>query len=45
MMPNVYELQNYCMSEKYKECPVFTETQSREKAKKKKKVPDKDAIT
>ncbi|UCD70720.1 MAG: hypothetical protein JSW70_06865 [Syntrophobacterales bacterium] len=45
MTPNVYELQNYCISLKYKICPVFKEIQSREKAEKKKKAPDKDAIT
>jgi hypothetical protein len=45
--PNIYELQYYCMSVMYKECPVFERSRSRTKAetKKEKKNKDKDAIT
>ena len=47
MTPNIYELQYYCLNDKYKECPVFNdkEKRSEKRAKKEKKATDKDADT
>jgi len=47
MTPNIYELQYYCLNDKYQECPVFIdkEKRSERRAKKEKKVTDKDADT
>jgi hypothetical protein len=28
MSPNLYELQSYCMSVKYKKCPIFKKSRS-----------------
>lgn len=47
MAPNLYEIQSYCMSVKYKECPIFRKNQSikgAKKEKRKKKEMDNDAI-
>ncbi len=45
--PNIYELQYYCMSVRYKECSVFKRSRSRTKAetKREKNKKDKDVIT
>jgi hypothetical protein len=46
MAPNIYELQYYCMSVKYKECPIFKKNRSRPGTKKEDaRKKDKDAIT
>ncbi len=47
MTPNIYELQYYCLNDTYRECPVFNdkEKRSERRAKKEKKVTDKDADT
>ncbi len=45
MAPNIYELQYYCMSVRYKECPVLKKHRSRPRAKQKKKEMDKDSVT
>jgi hypothetical protein len=45
MAPNIYELQYYCMSVKYKECPIFRKNRSMRGAKKEKdKEKDNDAL-
>ncbi len=44
--PNIYELQYYCMSGKYEECPVLRKYRSSTGGKKeKKKKKEKDVIT
>ena len=47
MTPNIYELQYYCLEDKYTECDVFKdkERELRKEAKKEKKAPDIDANT
>jgi len=45
MAPNIYELQYYCMSVRYKECPVFKQHRSRTSAKREKKEIDNDAVS
>jgi hypothetical protein len=45
MAPNIYELQYYCMSVKYKQCPVFNKHRSRPGGERKQKETDKDAGT
>jgi hypothetical protein len=42
--PNIYELQQYCMNIRYKECPVFNKYRSSTKAEKEKKKREEDAI-
>ena len=42
--PNINELQYYCMSFRYKECPLFKKYRSSTKGEKEKKKRDKDAI-
>ena len=43
--PNINELQYYCMSVRYKQCPVFKKNRSPIGARKQKTEMDKDAIT
>jgi len=45
MAPNIYELQYYCMSVRYKACPTFRKYRSTAKGGKENKKEDKDAIT
>jgi hypothetical protein len=44
MAPNIHELQYYCMSVRYRECPIFKKNRSREGVKKDKQQTDKNAI-
>jgi len=43
MAPNIYELQYYCMSVRYKECPVFKKHRSTTRVKPEKKEMDKNS--
>jgi hypothetical protein len=45
MAPNIYELQYYCMSVRYKNCSVFKKHRSKARANRKKKEMDKDPVT
>jgi hypothetical protein len=45
MGPNIYELQYFCMSVRYKECPIFRKHGSADKGGKEKKKAEKNAIT
>lgn len=45
MAPNIYELQYYCMSVRYKQCPIFKKYGSGTRAKREKKEMDKDSVT
>lgn len=43
--PSINELQYYCMSARYRECPVFKKSRSKTGAKKEKKEKDRNAVT
>ena len=43
--PNIYELQYYCMSIKYKECPIVKRSRSRTRAEKENKEMNNEGIT
>jgi hypothetical protein len=43
--PSINELQYYCMSVRYRECPAFKKIQPRAGAEKGKKERDRDATT
>jgi hypothetical protein len=45
MGPNIYELQYFCMSVRYKECPIFRKHGSADNGGKEKKKAEKNAIT
>lgn len=45
MGPNIYELRYYCMSVRYKECPIFRKHRSAAKTGKEKKKVGENAIT
>ena len=45
MAPNIYELQYYCMSVRYKGCPVLKKHRSRTNPERERKKRDKDPVT